>query len=40
MRAYIYQAMSLPAMDDTGASDVHIDFWNPEGKVTTTDVAE
>lgn len=32
LRAYIYQAEQLPAMDETGASDVFIDFWNAEGK--------
>ena len=40
LRAYIYQAQQLPPMDASGASDVFIDFYNPEGKETRTDVAE
>ena len=29
IRAYIYQAESLPPCDDTGASDPYIEVWNP-----------
>lgn len=40
VRCYLYQAESLPACDDTGASDPYIEVWTPDDQVITTVVVE
>ena len=40
IRAYIYQAESLPPCDDTGASDPYVECWTPDDQNIKTAVVE
>jgi hypothetical protein len=40
IRAYIYQAESLPPCDESGASDPYIEVWTPDDQHIRTDVVE